>query len=101
MTSYIASWIPAIQSVVPKSSPPTSPLPEVGSLAPAPIGNIDFTRDHKFPTLVAFVRHCGCPFAEKEVHLLAAEAKKNSDLHVVIVQHSELAQTQQWFEDVG
>lgn len=51
--------------------------------------------------LVAFVRHCGCPFAEKEVKLLGAETRKHSDLHVVIVQHSAEAETKEWFERIG
>lgn len=101
MTAYLSSYLPAIKSVIPQASPPVAPLPEIGSLAPAPVGSLDLARDHGKPTLVAFVRHCGCPFAEKEVQLLGAEARKNEQLHVVIVQHSDLATTQSWFEDVG
>lgn len=101
--AYLSSYLPAIKSVLPQASPSVSPLPDIGSPAPAPVGPLDLARSNGngTPTLVAFVRHCGCPFAEKEVQLLGAETRKNEQLHVVIVQHSDLATTQQWFEDIG
>ncbi|THY82249.1 hypothetical protein D6C95_08827 [Aureobasidium pullulans] len=101
MTSYLASYIPAIKSIIPQSSPSVAALPEIGDQAPARVGSVDLKSGGGRPTLVAFVRHCGCPFAEKEVQLLGAESRKNEKLHVVIVQHSEEATTQQWFEDIG
>ncbi|KAK6003455.1 hypothetical protein QM012_009226 [Aureobasidium pullulans] len=101
MASYLASYIPAIKSILPQSSPTVAALPEIGDVAPAPVGSIDLTHGNGTPTLVAFVRHCGCPFAEKEVQLLGAESRKHEKLHVVIVQHSDEATSKQWFEDVG
>ncbi|KAI5198275.1 hypothetical protein E4T39_06841 [Aureobasidium subglaciale] len=101
MASYLASYIPAIKSIIPQASPSVASLPEIGDAAPAPVGSIDLSHGNGRPTLVAFVRHCGCPFAEKEVQLLGAESRKNEKLHVVIVQHSDEATTKQWFEDVG
>lgn len=101
MQSYLQSWVPVIQSVLPRSSPTASPLPEVGDSAPAPICNIDLTKGNGQPTLVAFVRHCGCPFAEKEAKMLAEETKKHDNLHVVIVQHSEQKESEEWFERIG
>jgi hypothetical protein len=35
------------------------------------------------------------------VQLLGAESRRNDKLHVVIVQHSDRATTEQWFEDIG
>lgn len=101
MADYLASYLPAIRSIIPQASPAVSPLPEIGSKAPAPVGSLDLSSGHGKPTLVAFVRHCGCPFAEKEVQLLGAEARNNEQLHVVIVQHSDEATTKSWFEDIG
>ncbi|THY30046.1 hypothetical protein D6D01_03361 [Aureobasidium pullulans] len=101
MTSYLASYIPAIKSIIPQSSPSVAALPEIGEQAPAKVGSVDLKSGGGRPTLVAFVRHCGCPFAEKEVQLLGAESRKNEKLHVVIVQHSDEATTQQWFVDIG
>ncbi|CAC9887865.1 unnamed protein product, partial [Aureobasidium pullulans] len=92
---YLASYIPAIKSIIPQSSPSVAALPEVGEQAPAKVGSVDLKSGGGRPTLLAFVRHCGCPFAEKEVQLLGAESRKNEKLHVVIVQHSDEATTQQ------
>ena len=98
----ITSYLPALQSVLPKfSSPTVSPFPEINDLAPGPLGPVDLSQGSNGPALVAFVRHCGCPFAEKEVRLLAEESKRNKELHVVIVQHSAKEVTEQWFKDVG
>jgi hypothetical protein len=102
MTAYLQSWVPVLQSINPfTSSPTTSPLPEIGSTAPTSIGGIDLPNGTGTPTLVAFVRHCGCPFAEKETKLLAEETKKNPDLHVIIIQHSGQAEGEDWFERIG
>lgn len=102
MTAYIASWTPVLQSINPfTSSPTTSPLPSIGSSAPSALGDLNLPSGIGSPVLVAFVRHCGCPFAEKEVKLLGAETRKHSDLHVVIVQHSAEAETKEWFERIG
>lgn len=102
MASYISSWTPVLQSINPfTSSPTTSPLPAINSPAPSALGSLNLPSGTGHPVLVAFVRHCGCPFAEKEVKLLGAETSKHSDLHVVIVQHSEEKETQEWFERIG
>lgn len=93
--------MPVIQSVLPRSSPEVSPVPGLGALAPAPINGIDLARGNGQPTLVAFVRHCGCPFSEKEVKLLAEQLVKHPKLHVIIVQHSEQKDTEEWFERIG
>lgn len=100
-TAYLQSWIPVIQSILPRSSPKASALPEIGSKAPTPIDGIDLTAGNGKPTLVAFVRHCGCPFAEKETKLLAEAVRTYPDLHVIIVQHSDQAETEDWFEKTG
>jgi len=96
----ITSYLPALQSILPSfSGPIVSPLPDISGHAPSSLGPITFPTGN--PVLVAFVRHCGCPFAEKEIHLLATETKKNSTIHVVIVQHSELSVTQDWFDSLS
>ncbi|WRT63836.1 uncharacterized protein IL334_000761 [Kwoniella shivajii] len=96
MTTYLASYLPAIQSIIPQSSPTSAPLPEIGSKAPSlPDVQIDG------PTLVAFVRHCGCPFAEKEIHLLSDQLKAHPQLKIIIVQHAEKDQVDQWFNEIG
>ncbi|TKX26722.1 hypothetical protein C1H76_0876 [Elsinoe australis] len=94
-------WAQTFTSVLPKLTGPTvGPLPDLASPAPTALGPINFTTSPA-PTLVAFVRHCGCPFAEKEVRLLADEADRNASLRIVIVQHSSEADTRDWFERIG
>ncbi|PNS21105.1 hypothetical protein CAC42_3443 [Sphaceloma murrayae] len=91
-------WAQTLTSVLPKlTGPKVNPLPELGSAAPS-LGNKATLPGG--PTLVAFVRHCGCPFAEKEVRMLGDEAERNSALHVVIVQHSSEADTKDWFDRI-
>ncbi|WWC58127.1 uncharacterized protein I303_100662 [Kwoniella dejecticola CBS 10117] len=97
MLAYLQSYIPALKSIIPQTSPTAEPIPEIGSTAPALPGiSLGGT-----PTLVAFVRHCGCPFAEKEVKLLSEELKKDGRLRVIIVQHAEEEQVESWFNEIG
>lgn len=98
----MSSYLPAFYSILPRwSSPTVSKLPNVGDKAPTQLAGLDLPTGSGQPTLVAFVRHCGCPFAEKEVKILGEAAVKHEKLHVVIVQHSDEAQTKEWFETIG
>lgn len=99
MSSYLA----AIQSVIPKLwSPRAEPLPEVGAQAPSvPLGGVDLSSGIGKPALVAFVRHCGCPFAEKEVKILSEQARAHPEVQIFVVQHSREKETQEWFESLG
>ncbi|CAD6899823.1 unnamed protein product [Tilletia controversa] len=81
-----SSWLPYdLVSVLPRSVPKvTTAVPSEGSQAPA-LDGVEFSK----PTLVAFVRHCGCPFAQKEIILLGRAYKNSGDkLQIVIVQHA-------------
>lgn len=86
----------AIKSLLPRASPETSDVPALG--APAPKG-LNISPGH--PTIVAFVRHCGCPFAAKEVLVLGQQVQKYPELHVIIVQHSEEPVVKEWFDIIG
>jgi len=88
------------------ASPSVATLPEIGAPAPrTPLPSSDGSNNNydfsQRPTLVAFVRHCGCPFAEKEIRLLADEVRKNGELRVVVVQHSEMDVVREWWDSVG
>ncbi|OCF31183.1 hypothetical protein I317_04545 [Kwoniella heveanensis CBS 569] len=100
MTEYLASYIPAIKSLIPRSSPAVATLPELDSTRPSLPPRAEQAIKGK-PALIAFVRHCGCPFAEKEVNLLSEQLNQSEGLQVVIVQHSPEAQTKKWFEEIG
>jgi len=94
MTSYLPY---DIQSLLPGHKGTPAKVPEIGERAP-PVEGITYTNN---PHLIAFVRHCGCPFAEAEVKSLGEVKKKYPDIYVVIVAHSKQEVVDDWFERVG
>ncbi|KAH7354596.1 hypothetical protein BKA66DRAFT_575462 [Pyrenochaeta sp. MPI-SDFR-AT-0127] len=48
------------------------------------------------PTIVTFLRHCGCPFAEKTFLNLRAVAATYPNIHFIAVSHSNRASTDRW-----
>ncbi|KAL4725072.1 hypothetical protein ACLX1H_008519 [Fusarium chlamydosporum] len=74
------------------------PTVEVGSKAPWS----QYLRlpDGK-PTLVVFLRHCGCPFAEKTFRSLADLSDKVPNVHCIAVSHSSEEATDRWLPQVG
>ncbi|KAK4056389.1 hypothetical protein OIO90_002532 [Microbotryomycetes sp. JL221] len=91
-----------LKSLLPSTHPAVSPLPTLGDRAP-PLPN---EQTYSKPTIIAFVRHCGCPFAEKELKTLAEVAneswdKGNDELRAVVVSMSPPNVAQEWFESVG
>ncbi|KAF7561874.1 hypothetical protein G7046_g2263 [Stylonectria norvegica] len=73
-------------------------VPEVGSRAPS---SDQLRLPDGRPTLVVFLRHCGCPFAEKTFKTLTALSGKYDKVHCVAVSHSSAAATDQWLPQVG
>ncbi|KAG0646857.1 hypothetical protein D0Z07_6235 [Hyphodiscus hymeniophilus] len=78
----------------------TSPAPEVGVKAPSSSKLLMPNANGK-PTVVLFLRHCGCPFAEKSFKDLRNYANKNKDVNFVAVSHSDLEATEKWVIAVG
>ncbi|KAH7131367.1 hypothetical protein B0J13DRAFT_102902 [Dactylonectria estremocensis] len=52
-------------------------------------------------TIVVFLRHAGCPFAEKTFRTLAALSDKHKDIHCIAVSHSSMAATDAWLPQIG
>ncbi|KAF2819481.1 hypothetical protein CC86DRAFT_335027 [Ophiobolus disseminans] len=69
--------------------------PAVGDKAPS-TPKLSFPAQDGKPTVVSFLRHCGCPFAEKTFLNLRAAASAHPDIHFVAVSHSDQAATDQW-----
>ncbi|RDW83156.1 thioredoxin-like protein [Coleophoma crateriformis] len=89
----LASWM----------SPPAlnvSPVPEIGSEAPSSSA-LPLPNPNNKPTIVTFLRHCGCPFAEKTFKDLCAFANKHPEVNFTAVSHSDQASTDHWLESVG
>ncbi|MCJ1377733.1 hypothetical protein MMC17_000829 [Xylographa soralifera] len=72
-----------------------SPVPTAGVPAPS-TEQLAFPRPDNLPIIVTFLRHCGCPFAEKTFQHLTSAASSNPDIHFVAVSHSSQAATETW-----
>ncbi|KAF2115178.1 hypothetical protein BDV96DRAFT_646197 [Lophiotrema nucula] len=77
----------------------TSGPPEVGHKAPE-TQKLHIGNDGE-PTIVTFLRHCGCPFAEKAFLNLRDLASKHSNIRCIAVSHSDKPSTDKWLEELG
>ncbi|KAK5988761.1 hypothetical protein PT974_10250 [Cladobotryum mycophilum] len=75
-----------------------APAPKVGSQAPSST-QLPFP-DGKL-TLVVFLRHCGCPFAEKTFKTLTTISNQFQQIHCIAVSHSTSEATENWIPQVG
>ncbi|KAK1781771.1 hypothetical protein QBC45DRAFT_39639 [Copromyces sp. CBS 386.78] len=75
-----------------------APVPQVGGRAPQ-------SEQIRFPSakpaVILFLRHCGCPFAEKAFRILTALSISHPNLHFLAVSHSSPQDTDAWVVDVG
>ncbi|KAL4733100.1 hypothetical protein BDV11DRAFT_200717 [Aspergillus similis] len=95
MTLYqeIASW------VAPKKRE-ISPVPKLGYPAPSH-RLLQFPRLSSKPCILVFLRHCGCPFAEKAcIDVCNLDAVRNGGIKVVLVSHSSEEATNRWLKAV-
>ncbi|KAI9730253.1 MAG: hypothetical protein M1834_006017 [Cirrosporium novae-zelandiae] len=93
------TWWTGLASLQFPRNLPTSPVPQVGDKAPAD-GNIILPIDGKY-TIITFLRHCGCPFAEKTFLDLRSLAASNPSVQFVAVSHSDELSTNNWLSAVG
>ncbi|KAI1337769.1 hypothetical protein F5Y15DRAFT_417561 [Xylariaceae sp. FL0016] len=73
-------------------------VPEVGQKAPVN-ENLKLPKDK--PTILVFLRHCGCPFAEKTFKTMTKLSTRHPELHFVAVSHSSPEATEHWVVSVG
>jgi hypothetical protein len=79
------------------SGPEPAEPPALGQKAPeTPKLNLTPGR----PTVITFLRHCGCPFAEKSFLNLRDIAKEHYDVDFVAVSHSDEASTETWLQSL-
>ncbi|KAF2772175.1 hypothetical protein EJ03DRAFT_341881 [Teratosphaeria nubilosa] len=55
---------------------------------------------HGRQTIVAFLRHCGCPFAEKTYLNIREVARAHKDIDFTAVSHSDEASTKRWLQSL-
>ncbi|KAL7626929.1 hypothetical protein AAE478_003703 [Parahypoxylon ruwenzoriense] len=94
-----------MSSVTQDAGPPISPpakeiplVPKVGTKAPVH-PNLDLPSDK--PTVIVFLRHCGCPFAEQTFKDLTALSTRHKDVHFVAISHSSPEVTERWVVQNG
>jgi hypothetical protein len=79
------------------TAPPTAEGPKVGITAPdTPKLQLQPGR----PAVIAFLRHCGCPFAEKTFLNLRELAKDNKDIDFIAISHSDEDSTNTWLKSL-
>ena len=74
----------------------TAAPPEIGSRVPE-LHSLHRGR----PTVVAFLRHVGCPFAEATVRRMTALARERSDVDFIAVTHSAEEPSRSWCSAFG
>ncbi|WYZ44800.1 hypothetical protein EsH8_VIII_000116 [Colletotrichum jinshuiense] len=92
-TQELASWMSPAK--VDLASPP-----KAGDAAPS-TDQLKFPRSDGKPAVIAFLRHCGCPFAEKSFIVLREAAAKHPHIAFVAVSHSSESHTTKWVSEVG
>ncbi|KAA8568766.1 hypothetical protein EYC84_007760 [Monilinia fructicola] len=84
------------------SPPPTdvkSP-PEINSKAPSS-SKLTFPNTNGKPTIITFLRHCGCPFAEKTFLTLRTLATSHPNIQFIALSHSTQSSTDTWLQSIG
>ncbi|XDG01149.1 hypothetical protein ABKA04_000764 [Annulohypoxylon sp. FPYF3050] len=93
---------PTTQESDPPKTPTTKevvpPAPQVGAKAPVH-PNLALPTDK--PTLIVFLRHCGCPFAEKTFKDLTSLSTQYPEVNFVAISHSSPEATERWVVHVG
>ncbi|QSZ30574.1 hypothetical protein DSL72_000130 [Monilinia vaccinii-corymbosi] len=82
--------------------PPTNvqPPPEINSKAPSS-SKLAFPNANGKPTIITFLRHCGCPFAEKTILTLRTLAPSHPNTHFIALSHSTQSSTETWLQSIG
>ncbi|KAG4429271.1 hypothetical protein IFR05_015246 [Cadophora sp. M221] len=86
-----------------------TPIPPPVEVAQTPIlgtrapnsGKFKLPADDGRSTIVVFLRHTGCPFAEKNFLELRRIANKYPNLHCVAISHASKAATDKWVTQIG
>jgi hypothetical protein len=85
------------RTFLPAREVPLSPVPAPGDRAPsAPVAPTGAE-----PTIVAFLRHTGCPFAERTMHMLRDGAAAAPEVRWLAVSHAPSEATGRWCASIG
>ncbi|KZF24058.1 hypothetical protein L228DRAFT_252555 [Xylona heveae TC161] len=75
-------------------------VPNSGTFAPSS-DQIPLPPPNGKPTVITFLRHCGCPFAEKAFLDLRTTASANPSVNFIAVSHSDAKATEKWINALG
>lgn len=89
----LSSWF----SPTPANTNTPPEAPAIGSKAP---DTAKLRVGNGKPTVIAFLRHCGCPFAEKTFLNLREAARAHKNLAFTAVSHSSAAATETWLKSL-
>ncbi|KAL1793869.1 hypothetical protein ACET3X_007290 [Alternaria dauci] len=89
------TWQTELNSWLSPPSVPTAETPTVGQKAPS-TPKLTIPVHHGKPTIITFLRHCGCPFAESTFLHMRNMATAHTDIEWVAVSHSEQGATGRW-----
>jgi hypothetical protein len=97
-TNHHDSQMNGIRSLIPPSPPSTeTAAPEIGDASPLLPG---LTAEK--PAIVAFLRHIGCPFAEKTFQELRSFAETHgNEYQYIAVTHGTETDTNDYVEEIG
>ena len=76
---------------------PLSPAPAPGE----PARELPVGLEPGRPAVVAFLRHTGCPFAERTMQLLRDAAARAPEVHWIAISHAAGPDTERWCAAVG
>ena len=79
------------------NGPEAAEPPAIGKKAPD-TAKLELTPGR--PAVITFLRHCGCPWAEKTYLNLRDIAKEHAEIDFVAVSHSDDASTQKWLQSL-
>ncbi|TGO30542.1 hypothetical protein BPAE_0005g01380 [Botrytis paeoniae] len=73
--------------------------PEINSKAPSS-SKLPFPNPNGKPTIITFLRHCGCPFAEKTFLTLRNLAASHPNINIIAISHSTTSSTDTWVDSL-
>ena len=85
------------RTFLPPRTLPVALAPEPGTRAP----ELPVAIDGECPTVITFLRHAGCPFAEATMRMLRVSADRHRDVAWVAVSHASGDATRRWCEAIG
>ncbi|KAK4554028.1 hypothetical protein LTR86_008869 [Recurvomyces mirabilis] len=88
----LSSWFASRRPALTVSDPPA-----IGQKAPQ-TPNLPLETEH--PTVLVFLRHTGCPFAEKTLINLREVARHHKDITFLAISHSSQEATDTWLKSL-